>query len=108
MAKNTMDAYLFCVNCDKETDHRVEYRNGQIHRVTCTECGMTVQMDQNYINDHYKDEFIKRVLTKPVRMTREMQKDLNGFLRSLPFRVITKPFRVYQEINELNHEHHEE
>ncbi len=100
MAKNVIDAYLFCINCDKETDHHVEYRNDQIHRITCSECGMSVQVDQDYVNTHFKDEFIKRVMTKPARVTHEMQKDLNGFLKSLPFRVITKPYRVYKEFEE--------
>lgn len=98
--KNTMEAYLYCVNCDRETLHEVEYRNDQIHKVTCSECGMSLQMDQHYINRHYKEEFVKRVMSKPVRMTQEMQEDLNSFLKSLPFRVITKPYRIYKEIEE--------
>ena len=39
-------------------------------------------------------------MSKPKRMTKEMEADLNGFLRSLPYRVITKPYRVYKEFSE--------
>ena len=61
---------------------------------------MTVQMDQDYIDDNFTQDFVKRVFTKPARLTQEMQADLNAFMRILPYRVITKPYRVYREINE--------
>jgi transcription elongation factor Elf1 len=97
MPNNSMDAYLFCMNCDKETEHQIDYHDGQIHRITCKECGMAVQINQEYVNTHFKEDFVARVMTKPRRMTEEMQQDLNGFLRTLPHRVITKPYRVYKE-----------
>lgn len=100
MKTNTIDATLYCVTCDEDTVHHVMYKGDQVYRITCTKCGTTIQMDQEYINHHYKEDFVRRVLTKPARMSIEMQKDLDGFLRSLPFRVITKPFRVAREINE--------
>lgn len=97
MSKNSVDAYLFCMNCDHETEHEIEYRDDQIHKITCKDCDMAVQINQEYINAHYKEDFIARVMSKPGRMTKEMEKDINGFLKSLPFRVISKPYRVYQE-----------
>ncbi len=100
MSKNTIEAYLFCMNCDDETEHKIEYREGQIHRITCTQCGMAVQINQEYVNAHYKEDFVNRVMSKPGRMTKEMQADLDGFLRSLPHRVISKPLRVYREFSE--------
>ncbi len=100
MGNNQIDATLFCVNCDEETNHKVDYRGDRIHSVTCTQCGMTVQMDQDYIDDNFTQDFVKRVFTKPSRLTKEMQADLNAFMRILPYRVITKPYRVYREINE--------
>ncbi|MGL4283805.1 bh protein [Eubacterium aggregans] len=97
MSKTNTDAYLFCLNCDKDTDHKIEYRDGQIHRITCAECGMAIQINQEYIQAHFKEDFVTRVMSKPGRMTKEMQADLNGFIKSLPYRVITKPYRVYKE-----------
>lgn len=101
MAKSSkVDAYLFCMNCDKETEHEIDYLDGQIHKITCKNCGIDIQINQEYVKEHYKDDFISRVMSKPKRMTKEMEADLNGFLRSLPYRVITKPYRVYKEFSE--------
>lgn len=97
---NTLEAYLFCDHCDAETPHEVVYKNNQVSQVTCKQCGLTFDINQPYVNRHFKEEFVARVLTKPARMTHEMQQDLNGFLRSLPYRVITKPYRLYREIEE--------
>ncbi|MEF9918304.1 MAG: bh protein [Eubacterium sp.] len=97
MSKNIIEAYLFCMNCDHETEHEIEYEKDQIHKIICKKCGMAVQINQNYINEHYKEDFITRVMSKPGRMTKEMEADLNGFLKSLPYRVISKPYRVYKE-----------
>ena len=97
MPKNSMQAYLFCVNCEKETQHEIEYRNDQIDKITCQTCHIQVKLNQEFVNAHYKEEFVARVLSKPSRMTKEMEADLSGFLKSLPQRVISKPYRVYKE-----------
>lgn len=97
---NVLEAYLYCDRCDADTPHEVIYKNNQVSQITCKKCGLTFAMNQSYINRHFKEEFIARVLTKPARMTREMQRDLDGFLKSLPYRVITKPYRLYREIEE--------
>ncbi|NTW73212.1 MAG: bh protein [Eubacteriaceae bacterium] len=100
MSNTKMDAYLFCIHCDAETDHEIEYRNDHIHKIKCRNCGVEVKIDQEYVQKHFKEDFVIRVLSKPVRMTREMEKDLTGFLKSLPFRVVSKPFRVYKEFQD--------
>ena len=97
MNKNTMDTCLFCLHCDKETEHQIVYQNNQIQSIKCRECGMTVQINEDYVQKHSRDELVQRVLSKPRRITREIQADLNGFLKSLPHRMITKPYRVYKE-----------
>ena len=101
MNKKIMDDYLFCINCSKETEHEITYHNNQIYSIECKECGMTVQINQEYVREHFKEEFTQRVLTKPRRITQELQSDLNGFLKSLPYRIITKPYRVYKEWEEI-------
>ncbi len=97
MAKNIIEADLFCMNCGEDTKHDIEYRQGQIYKITCEKCGANVQLNQEFVNQHFKEEFVKRVMSKPVRMTREMERDLSSFLKYLPARVITKPYRVYKE-----------
>lgn len=100
MSNSKMEASLFCIHCDGDTTHTIEYKNDHIHKITCNNCGVEVKIDQDYVKKHFKEEFVLRVLTKPVRMTREMERDLTGFLVSLPFRVVTKPFRVYKEFHD--------
>lgn len=100
MSNTKMDAYLFCIHCDKETDHTIEYKNNHIHKIQCNNCGVEIKIDQDYVRKHFKEEFVARVLSKPSRMTKEMEKDITGFLKSLPFRVVTKPFRVYKEFHD--------
>lgn len=98
--KNRIEADLFCVNCEKESLHEIEYKDDQIYKITCKECRIQVQINQEFVNKHFKEEFTKRILTKPVRMTAEMEADLSSFLKSLPTRVISKPYRVYKEYTE--------
>lgn len=100
MSKSHVQAYLFCILCEKETPHEIEYKNEQISQITCKECEIKIQLNQDFVNKHFKEEFVSRVLSKPTRMTSEMEKDLSNFLRSLPSRVITKPYRVYKEYKE--------
>ncbi|QSX08120.1 bh protein [Alkalibacter rhizosphaerae] len=100
MPNTKMEATLFCIHCDGDTDHVIQYKNDHIHQITCKNCGVEVKIDQDYVKKHFKEEFVLRVLTKPVRMTREMERDLTGFLVSLPFRVVTKPYRVYKEFHD--------
>ena len=104
MSKNRMKAYLFCVNCEKDTPHEIEYKAGQIHKITCKTCQISLQINQEFVNKHFKEEFTKRVLSKPIRMTEEMEADLSGFLKSLPIRVISKPYRVYKEYTDKTKE----
>lgn len=98
MEQTTMTALLYCENCNGETDHTITYRNGKICSIGCQVCGAEVHLDHQSMSHYYKEEVLNRLLTKPGRMTREMQADLNGFLRSMPKRVITKPYRVYKEL----------
>jgi len=100
MSDSKMDAYLFCIHCDSETKHHIEYKNDHIHKIKCCRCGVEVKIDQEYVKEHCKEEFVHRGFTKPSRMTKEMERDITGFLKSLPFRVVTKPFRVYKEFHE--------
>ena len=88
---------LYCDQCGNETAHRIVYQNDKIHKIICEDCGHTVEINHDYVEKHFKEDFVHRVLSKPGRMTKEMQADLNGFLKSLPFRVVTKPYRMMKE-----------
>ena len=44
---------------------------------------------------------MKRILTKPYRMTEELEKDITKFIISLPIRIITKPYRIAKEVGDI-------
>ncbi len=111
---------LFCLECRRETVHRVLYRAGELYRIECSVCGRRVDIEPAYdvepsepaagggrpgervsredLQRHYADAFLHRVLSKPRRMTEEMRCDLTAFLLSLPLRVLTKPHRLLEEV----------
>jgi hypothetical protein len=121
--QSVIDVDLFCLQCNQETAHRVEYLDGRIHRIQCEECGRMVEvwhehfgtMDRQDVGHQrvhwsslttlYAPEFLNRVLSKPKRMEKELQADLSLFLITLPLRLVTKPMRILQEI--LRHDHEE-
>ncbi len=98
MAYTSMDAMLFCLECDRETKHTVVYKNDHIESIRCQQCGIEIKVDHEYIKRHIKEDIIKRVLSKPARMTREMEQDLGLFFSRLPYRVISKPYRLIKEL----------
>lgn len=98
MSRSIVDADLFCANCNQETEHQIEYLSDKIQSITCTKCGSAVHLDVSSMEKYYKEDVISRLVSKPGRMTREMQADLNGFLKSFPLRVVTKPYRIIKEL----------
>ena len=113
-----LEVELFCLECRRETVHRVLYRAGELYRVECTECGRRVDIEPVFdvepsepaagerpgerisraeLASQYTDAFLRRVLSKPRRMTDEMRADLTAFLLSLPLRILTKPYRLLEE-----------
>ena len=98
MSYTKMNAMLFCLECDEDTNHTISYKNNHIESIKCLDCGIEVKLDHDYINRHYKEEIIERVLSKPSRMTKEMEKDITLFFTRLPFRVISKPYRLFKEL----------
>ncbi len=100
MKNNTIDAILFCESCGDDREHEIHYHDNQIQSIECKACHHKIIINQEYVKKHYRSDFIERVLSKPRRMSKEMQADLNGFLHTLPYRVVTKPYRVLKEKEE--------
>ncbi|GGL57157.1 bh protein [Sporolactobacillus putidus] len=99
MKKHEMEAVLFCSNCDHETPHKIVYINDQIAQIECQQCHHAIDLEIDVVKEFYK-ELYKKISTKPARITNEYRQDLSIFLRKLPFRVISKPYRVMKELNE--------
>lgn len=96
-----MKALLFCLHCNKDTEHTITYAGDIIKSIKCEECGTELELNRENIIKEYTGDFIERVLTKPHRMTKELEKDIGEFLFSLPIRIITKPYRLFEEVKEI-------
>jgi len=92
---------LFCHSCDKETAHSVEYVSGILKRIKCEECGYSLDISREKLLKYYTEEVISRFVSKPDRLTEEVRKDLSHFVFSLPFRLLSKPYRVAKELRDI-------
>ncbi len=95
--KSVMEARLLCDVCEKETVHTITYKNNMIEHIVCNECHNGIILDVDKIKQNYGAEFTKRILSKPARMNEEMQQDLKKFLKSMPVRIMSKPYRLILE-----------
>jgi transcription elongation factor Elf1 len=37
---------LFCIKCNKETEHELIYISDKLARIVCLECGLTLNFDE--------------------------------------------------------------
>jgi len=72
-----------------------------VRTIQCEECGLEVSFDHVKLFALYGEDLVKRVLTKPLRLSEEYEKDLFAFVSSIPFRIITKPYRLLKELESL-------
>lgn len=94
-------ATLYCIHCEKETMHELTYIGDELEKTKCMECGMTISFDKKKMLLEYSEDMVKRILTKPKRVSKEAFSNLSEFLKAIPLRVITKPKRVAKEIKDL-------
>lgn len=88
---------LFCLYCNMDTCHEVEYVGQKLRCIRCLSCGSAIELIKEKLLEHYSKDFIERVITKPYRMTQEVENNLKKVLISLPVRIITKPTRLAKE-----------
>ncbi len=106
---------LLCIPCLHSTVHTVTYMDRRLVSLECEECHHRTEMGEGGTANQtthritlrdmerlYTEEFLHRILTKPQRITQELEEDLSLFLATLPLRMVTKPYRVMKEI--LRHE----
>ncbi|MBF4694309.1 bh protein [Fusibacter ferrireducens] len=101
MKISKVDVILFCTQCNEDTDHEVIYFDSEIESLTCIECGKTTGLNHSELLSQYKHDWLTRIISKPHRMTEEMRKNLYDFIKNLPARMITKPKRVYNEVEDI-------
>lgn len=95
-----MEATLFCIKCMDDTLHEVTYVNKILYEIRCEECnklhsrGTAIQREL-YLN------YMERVMSKPKRVKDEAGDNLTHFLVSLPYRMMSKPYRTYKEFKDI-------
>ena len=98
---------LYCLHCHTETPHTLTYAghplsgDSYLRKIKCEDCKTVIELDRIKILELYGKQVVKRVLTKPSRLTKEIRDDLTNFIKSLPIRIITKPYRTAKEILEI-------
>ena len=111
MTKQIFKSELFCLQCDKESIHKIEYQERHITRICCVECGTTIGPYRNvtanplpkrltYRTTLTTAQMLKRACparTKVPEMTPVLS--LQHYGESLLSRIITKPARLNQELH---------
>ena len=101
MGIEIVKAELFCIQCNKETEHELIYISGKLTKIACLECGLTLKFDEEALLLIYSKDLVGRILTKPKRIVDEAFIDLSKFLRIMPLRIITKPKRIADEVRKI-------
>lgn len=110
MPKTIFETELYCNICEQETIHKIVYIYGAIDEIICENCGKTIRMNEKALLSHFSEDLFERIKSKPHRLTEEFKSDIKAFIMSVPARLISKPFKTLNEINELRREyksHHE-
>lgn len=90
---------LMCQNCGRQTSHELHYVGSSLHEIRCLQCSAETWGHHHPVAG-YVGEMRGRIVTKPLRVLREMTTD-PATLRSLLPRVATKPVRVASELIEI-------
>jgi hypothetical protein len=92
---------LFCINCNEETPHTVQYIGSYLRSVSCDNCTKKIEVDRRHLRTVFAEDFIDRILTKPHRMTEDMKKAVAILMPFFPKRLIREPLKVLKEIYEI-------
>ncbi|MDD5622322.1 MAG: bh protein [Actinomycetota bacterium] len=89
---------LFCISCNKESQHTVYYIGNYLRSVVCDNCNKRIEIDRRHLRTVFAEDFINRILTKPHRMTEDMRKAFAALMPFLPKRLFKEPLKVIKEI----------
>jgi hypothetical protein len=102
LSRHKNETELFCLACNENTGHIIDYLDGRIKVITCSSCGFSYELIIEINLGQYPKQLFSRLRTKPERMFSETSSDLGKFVRSFPVRVATKPYRILSElVNEI-------
>ena len=89
---------LFCVNCNEETPHTVQYIGSYLRSVSCDNCSKKIEIDRRHLRTVFAEDFIDRLLTKPHRINEDMKRAFATMLPFFPKRIFLEPLQVFREI----------
>lgn len=89
---------LFCVNCNEETPHTVQYIGSYLRSVSCDRCSKKIEIDRRHLRTVFAEDFIDRILTKPHRISEDMKKAFATLMPFFPKRLFLEPLQVFREI----------
>jgi hypothetical protein len=89
---------LFCVNCNEETPHTVQYIGSYLRSVACDNCSKKIEIDRRHLRTVFAEDFIDRLLTKPHRINEDMKKAFATLMPFFPKRLFLEPLQVFREI----------
>ncbi len=92
---------LFCISCNKESPHTVQYIGNYLRSVECDNCTKKIEIDRRHLRTVFAEDFINRILTKPHRITEDMKKAVATLMPFFPKRLIKEPLKVLKEIYEV-------
>jgi hypothetical protein len=89
---------LFCINCNEDTPHTVQYIGTYLRSISCDECSKKVEIDRRHLRTVFAEDFIDRILTKPHRMNEDMKRAFAALVPFFPKRLLKEPIKVLREI----------
>lgn len=92
---------LLCNKCGVEGIHSLLYSDNILIDSHCLNCGWKVNFCKESLLIIYTECFVHRILSKPKKISKELKQDLNHAMQTLPRRMITKPYRVANEIRDM-------
>ncbi|HAX17669.1 MAG TPA: bh protein [Actinobacteria bacterium] len=92
---------LFCINCNEETEHSVNYIGEYLKSIKCEKCKKKFEIDRRHLRTVFAEDFIDRVLSKPHRMSRDFKEAMAYMVPFFPKRLFHEPKKVIKEIIEV-------
>jgi len=89
---------LLCSWCSKETPNIITYVGDSIARIKCQSCGHTLKISPETLYSYLISDWRRRAFTKPIRLAEEIRENPCHFINSFPQRVISKPLRMIREM----------
>jgi hypothetical protein len=96
-----LECSFYCNGCKKEEIHCLVYINDVLVSSECKNCGRQVHFSEQTLMTYFAKDIVQRILTKPQRLSEELKKDLHKAILTLPSRIISKPYRLVEEMHEV-------